>query len=1191
MSARRCLMLLAILSGVVTGLGTEGAVTVVDAQVPPELAAAQARLRVAPGLQVELWASEPLIQNPTSLDFDEHGRAYVVESHRRRTSVFDIRNFKDWVPDDLALQSVPERAAFLEDLLGTNRAFVEAATKSTRGGFRDLNGDGVIDHRDLEVESERIRLVWDEDQDGRADHALTFADGFQTTVSGVAAGVLAHGSNVWFTCIPDVWRFTLHDPEFRRGPVPESWRTNTARLPPGVTESNLLTGFGVHVAFGGHDLHGLIKGPDGRLYFSVADRGANVASSQAAPSTPFADVRHTGAIFRCEPDGSHFEVFARGLRNPQELAFDEFGNLWTGDNNGDGGDKARWTLVLEGADYGWTIGWQWLPKMGAWNSERLWHTRESNTAAYLVPPVAHVGHGPAGIAYYPGTGLGDAFAGCFFYCDFPGGVRTFRVEPEGAFFRVVPPEPAASSPWMEDNSATNLTGKLLWNLTPVDLAFPPGGGLVVADAFPTWEKDGKGRLWKVSNPALANDPLMAETRRLLKEGMTQRSLGELAALLGHADLRVRLDAQWELAGRGQSAWNTLAQVARDGTNSRARRHALWGLSQIVRHDPGSDQTLVPKLSKLLPLLDDADPTVQIATARLLGGSWYSPAQHKLLELIENAPLPVAIQAVFAYRDLLGAFQQNGHLRYPFSLWDRLREKLPARLFGNPPQPDDGVFWPDQAVKQLLLRSDAGNPVSLHAATLILERLNAHLWHLSHHNNLAPSWTANANLNVRLAFLLAERRVGSPEIVSFLNDLHPQLVLEAARAIHDVPIPAALPALAGLLEPGEPKTEPIFWPTNLTFTRNEWLTFVLRRSVNASLRLGDPTNAAALARTAGRTDLPESVRVEALEALASWAQPPRIDRIVGLHRPLPSRDPQPAREALAQLWPQLTTETDTNVLFAAFQAGATLQPENWPAPLSAFTSHPDPLVRAEAQRLASAGAPVSVAALVAQAESGPLSQRQAAFRALARSTEPQALGTLGAWMEKLLQGTVPKELQLDVLEAARERLNLSPSPALQTALADWTNSLPSDDPLAAYRMVLTGGDAVQGRRLFAERADWGCQRCHRLQGEGGDVGPDLTGMGKTRGAEYVLRAILDPNAEIAPGFENVLVTRKDGSLVIGVVKSDTAEALVLETLEEGRVTLAPDQIESRDAALSAMPEGLGELMTLRELRDLVAALVQ
>ena len=128
----------------------------------------------------------------------------------------------------------------------------------------------------------------------------------------------------------------------------------------------------------------------------------------------------SGAVFRCEPDGRALELFASGLRNPQELAFDADGNLWTG-------DKARWTLLLQGADYGWRIGWQWLPKMGAWNSERLWQMPGTNTAAYLVPPVAHVGHGPAGIAYNPGTGLGTAYADTFFLSGFPGGVRTFRV--------------------------------------------------------------------------------------------------------------------------------------------------------------------------------------------------------------------------------------------------------------------------------------------------------------------------------------------------------------------------------------------------------------------------------------------------------------------------------------------------------------------------------------------------------------------------------------------------------------------------------------------------------------------------------------------------------------------------------------------------------------------------------------------
>ncbi|MFM8356974.1 MAG: PQQ-dependent sugar dehydrogenase, partial [Verrucomicrobiota bacterium] len=442
---------------------------------------ARQRLRVAPGLQLGLWAAEPLLQNLTSVTFDGPGHAYVVETGRRRTSVFDIRNFTDWVEDDLALRTPAARGAYLEGMLATNAAFRAAATRNKRGGLGDFNRDGTVDVRDLEVESEAIRRVWDTDGDGIADHSSLVADGFNSRVSGVAAGLLAQGTNLWFACIPDLWRF----------PLPSAAGTNA---PPKLAHdgARLFSGFGSHIAYGGHDLHGLIRGPDGRIYFSIADRGAWVTNREGRVLA----VPDTGAVFRCEPDGSQLEIHALGLRNPQELAFDDLGNLWTGDNNADGGDQARWTLVLPGADYGWTIGWQWLPRLGAWNSERLWHTRESHTAAHLVPPVAHVGHGPAGIAHYPGTGLGDRFQGHFFYADFPGGIRHFQVEPVGAFFRVSPPPGAGDSrKWLEDNSATNLTGKILWDLSPVDVTFPPFGGLIVADWVEGWEKTGKGRLW------------------------------------------------------------------------------------------------------------------------------------------------------------------------------------------------------------------------------------------------------------------------------------------------------------------------------------------------------------------------------------------------------------------------------------------------------------------------------------------------------------------------------------------------------------------------------------------------------------------------------------------------------------------------------------------------------------------------
>src|SRR5947209_3616632 len=159
-----------------------------------------------------------------------------------------------------------------------------------------------------------------------------------------------------YTCIPDLW--LLED---------------TKGAGRADVKKSLHTGYGVHVSFLGHDMHGLRMGPDGKLYFSIGDRGLHVETAGKTIDAP-----DTGSVLRCNPDGSQLEIVATGLRNPQELAFDEFGNLFTCDNNADHGDKARWVYVVEGGDSGWRIGYQHLRSpvaLGPWNAEKLWYPR------------------------------------------------------------------------------------------------------------------------------------------------------------------------------------------------------------------------------------------------------------------------------------------------------------------------------------------------------------------------------------------------------------------------------------------------------------------------------------------------------------------------------------------------------------------------------------------------------------------------------------------------------------------------------------------------------------------------------------------------------------------------------------------------------------------------------------------------
>ena len=670
-----------------------------------ELEVALKKLRVTPGFKAEIYAAEPLIQNPVSFDFDEQGRAFVVETHRRRTSVFDIRNHPDWLNDDFAFRNVADRSNFFRKVL------VPGNTNLPAKIIQDRNNDGKFDVRDLEVESERVRLLFDDNRDAKADRATTYATGFNTAVSGVAAGVLARKGDVYFTCIPDLWLLRDGNND-------------------GVADSrkSLATGFGVHISFGGHDLHGLQFGPDGKLYFSIADRGLNVVSRGRKLFNP-----DSGAILRCNPDGSNMELFATGLRNPHELAFDQHGNLFTGENNADGGDKARWLYVVEGGDYGWHYGWQHQPKLGAWNAEALWELPPTNTAAYIIPPIAHIGHGPAGLAFYPGTGLPNQYRDHFFMCDFPGGVQSFVVEPKGAGFGV------------------GDLRQFLWELYPVDVDFGPDGGVYVLDWVQGWEKTGKGRLFRIVEEKSAKDPLVAETRQLLAEGMEKRSTEELGDLLAYVDMRVRMAAQFELADR--AATNILAEAAQSGTTELARLHGIWGLGQIGR-------TNAQVYTMILPFFEDTNAEVRAQAAKVVGEGRFPLAFPNLARAARDA---------------------NARVRY-FALLGLGRLEIPDAA---------------EPVILALRDNNDSDPFLRHAGVMALTWLNK--------AGAVEEASRDSSAAVRLAALLAMRRLQRAELAMFLYESNPQFVVEAARAIYDLPINSAMTQLAAMInKPASPK---------------------------------------------------------------------------------------------------------------------------------------------------------------------------------------------------------------------------------------------------------------------------------------------------------------------------------------------------------------------------------------------------
>jgi quinoprotein glucose dehydrogenase len=225
-------------------------------------------------------------------------------------------------------------------------------------------------------------------------------------------------------------------------------------------------------------------------------------------------------------------------------------------------------------------------------------------------------------------------------------------------------------------------------------------------------------------------------------------------------------------------------------------------------------------------------------------------------------------------------------------------------------------------------------------------------------------------------------------------------------------------------------------------------------------------------------------------------------------------------------------------------------------------------------------------IAAVLENGSMGEKQTALGTLGTMNDKAADDLLLAWLDKLIKGEAPKELQLDVIEAAGKRDNPVIKSKLQAYQAEVAKS---SDPLAPYQTSLYGGNAADGKKIFFERAEAACVRCHKIVGqgsEGGEVGPELTHIGSKKDRAYILESIVLPNKQIAQGFETLLVTTKDGTSYAGVVKSENDKELVLNSPEDGIVKINKANITSRDRGLSAMPEGLATLLNGRELRDLV-----
>ncbi len=1060
--------------------------------------------------RVETVFAEPgMITNPVSFTIDRFGRLYIVESARAGNAVSDTRQLGhlNGVEEDLQLHTVEDRLALINKWIAGGHFEPDYFTRTEDRVVRllDTNGDGV------------------------ADESNVFAGGFNDPLDGIASGALWLDDTLFFTNIPHLWALRDTDND---GEADE--------------RESLSYGYGVRWCFYGHDLHGLVQGPDGRIYFSMGDRGFNITTREGERLVN----PQTGGVFRCWPDGSELELFAQGLRNPQELAFDDFGNLFTGDNNCDSGDKARVVHVVEGSDSGWRQDVQSLGSRGPWNREKIWHTydkpKDILRPAWTLPPVAHVGAGPSGILHYPGTGENDAYLNHIFMVDFYGSgstIHTFRMDNKGAWFTL-------------EDKGVYYKGK-----TVTDISFGYDGRLYLTDWGGGWQPNPNGNVFTIENTTVHTDEshkaAIDEVRSLFAEGFDSIESPRLVALLGHRDQRVRLAAQYELAKEARDARGLAESVAADNpaqTPQIARVHAVWLLRQIARRDAG----VVPILRALLI---DEDAMIRMQAVKMLADLRDAEPEQRYLELLDDENHQVRFYAALAL----------------------------------------GKAGSATAIEPLLKLLDDNNdqdPVIRHGASYALSLINR------------PDELVEAALDQgeggRIGAIIALRRQKNLGLLAFVRDSNPRVAAEAVRAIYDENIEAGLPAVAKLLE-----TElPVAWRVEPVLRRAVAANVRLGDAASAQ-RLARFAVWSDLPLVWRKTTL-ESLLAwnEPLKREGVWGHwvdlPPRAET--------DARSAVMGVLAQFEAFTGLDADLDTVLNAARARFGANLTPEAMIATIAdpsvpveyrralvdrIIAIAPDRALDAaqaafgdsspEADRLRMRSLDLlkdlgahSTPELVYQAiRSGTMREQQHAARVLVSMSHPDADDLITGFLQGLNDGSTDPSIALELLSA-----KTNDNEEFAEAVAAFTNN--ATNPVLAPQALAFGGDPTAGASIFNHHEAAQCLRCHTIEGTGGTAGPDLTTIGSRLPRTSIIESVLNPNATVTPGYGTISLRLKDGTRVGGILKEEKPGAYIVDAMGTIK-TISKNDVQSQIGPDSAMP-AVSSLLTPHEIRDVVAFLV-
>lgn len=1059
-----------------------------------ETTAADSGIRWPDGFSASVIAETPVLGNAVAIDLDEQGNLWTVEANRRGSGTPGITSSRWWSMEDYQGRTLADRAAMYDR-------------------WAHVVPEGILT-READV-LRRLRL----EGGGITTSGSDILTSMRDRLDGNAAGVLALEDRILVANVPSLWS------------VDPSTGERTA----------LLTGFGVRVGVYGHDLHGLTLGPDGRVYFTMGDRGFDV---DGGPGRKFSEPKR-GGFFRCFPDGSGLELLHVGLRNVQEPGFNELGDWFAVDNDMGGVDRCRVLYLWEGGDAGWDATYQLTRNFREeterpddpepiWFTEALWEKPHNGQPAWVNPPLEHLTRGPCGLLFLDSAFLPESLRQTFLIADFAGtatrsGIHQFQVVPDGAGYRM---------------GSTNL---FAWGVLPTDMTLDPEGRLYVIDWKNGWGGVGDRRLWRIQSTSSITPSFRSVD--------ASKSPGEIwQSQLDAPDQPTRLKAQHRLAKGGSQEEKWLAAALTQSKTRYGRLHGLWGLWERGLRNGLEDASI----RVLVRTSTDPDPVLRARTLGVIGELGLSLPLTAWREAILDPKPRVRVEAARAMARLgipqgMAWILESARRHKPQATERRMLASSLARGWAS------GV-WPEPPLKP------------------------------------------EASQEAREILLLALRQSANPGLSAFLEDPDPSLAWEAIRALHDLPVPGGIPLLADAFQDlaGPMATAPL--P-------------IRHRLLNALFRRGGSQDAVRLQALANQQDFDSVLRVEALRMLDHWENPSPFDRVTWNHRPHALDRESPKPSLLARNLAQWLRDENVRQLPGAepilTRLAARWLPTN-PTLLGEvlFDSQvPEAWRSALANQAARTGSLKTDLAL-RWLQEGPAGGQTLVAARLAREGNKEGLRWMqAAWkqagqkpstalLEAARQMPGPwNEAVLESLASALSSVSPIPTWALDWILAAQASSSTQLQSLAQrtldgaptsegrFRWALSGGDPARGAQLFRNHAVQ-CIRCHRVQGYGGEAGPDLSKVGKELDRKGLVTALVEPSARIAPGFGLHEMELRNGMEIAGFLQSEKDGILSLRTQDGREIQVAAEDIAQRRDPVSAMPP-MAELLTLEEIRDLTA----